>query len=231
MSSGRTVWPGRRTRWWSASGVGANGPGSNAPTCRCSTSATTWWTTWSSSPGRSRLSWADVWAGQAVVDPVHQLGDRTVCRVERQVGVRPVFVVVLPHLGPLRQAVAVDVRLAGDDPPLVLRLGAGELDLQEARAGSAGDVPPGLTGDFERVDRVGDHVDAELQLVRRDGVCRGVPLRPGCSAVRGGRLQQRLLDGVHPHVRGATPRGPGPGEGGLASARESAENEQHGCCR
>src|SRR5690606_32306262 len=223
MSFGRTVWPGRRTRWWSASGGGANGPGSNAPTCRCSTSGTTWWTTWSSSPGGSCLSWADVWAGQAVVDPVHQLGDRTVCRVERQVGVRPVVVVVLLHLGPLRQAVAVDVRLTGDDPPLVLRLGAGDLDLQEARTGSAGDVPPGLTGDRERVDRVGDHVDTEPQLVRGDGVCRGVPLRSWCGPLRGARLQQRLLDRVHPHVRGSAPRGPDPGEGGLARARGAAE--------
>ncbi len=147
------------------------------------------------------------------------------CRggIDDQVGAAPRFVVPGLHLVPCGEDEVGNIGGSGFDAASVFGLvGTDGFDFNDPRVGFGGNGAPGISGDRQRIDGIGDDGAAEAEVVGGEAVGDGVAFGRGGGAL----VAQRLLDGVDADVGGAEIGGETAGDGGFAGAGEAGEGDE-----
>ena len=129
------------------------------------------------------------------------------------------------HVGGTRPGMPVVARFRA--APVFRRVRADDLGFQHVRAVGESGVPPGIAGDGEGVDALGDHAHAGAQQVGGDVPGDDVPHGPE-RLRQGTRADDRLLDRVDAQERKTGAAGQFRGDRGLAGRGQAADDDQLG---
>ena len=142
------------------------------------------------------------------------------CRVDLQLGIRPRVVLACRDRFPVGQVEAGDIgRTRLDAPPVFGLVAADQFDADKARIGVCRDVAPGVACHGKRIDRIGDDIAPERQIVGGKCIKNGIA---GNGQFRDfARLPQGLLGRIDAQIESVAPRRQGAREVRLAGAGQA----------